>query len=140
MTTSGFVELQRASNHDTDADTSSGPATAVLQAVLARAAATDDGVDDRLAAIRQHNSRSDQSAGLDIVYEADEHLSEDRPTSSFSQLGGGTAAHSMLGQQAAPMVLNLEDFTQSTPEVLELELESLDLGQLALLQKLLSGV
>jgi len=139
VTTSGCVELQRVSNQDTDAGTSSRPATAVLQAVLA-AAAADDGVDDRLAAIRQHNSRSDQSAGLDIVFETDERLSEDRPTSCFSQLGGGAAAHSTLGQQAAPMVLNLEDFTQSTPEVLELELESLDLGQLTLLQKLLSGV
>jgi len=42
--------------------------------------------------------------------------------------------------QAAPMVLNLEDLAQCTPEVLELEIGSLDLAQLEQLESELRGV
>eukprot|EP00873_Tetraselmis_striata_P042499 jgi/Tetstr1/462763/TSEL_007715.t1 len=41
--------------------------------------------------------------------------------------------------QAAPMVLNLEDLTQCTPEVLELEIDSLDISQLEELESRLRG-
>lgn len=41
--------------------------------------------------------------------------------------------------QAGPMVLNLEDLTQSTPEVLEHELDGLTYDQLQQLKQLLDG-
>lgn len=41
--------------------------------------------------------------------------------------------------QAAPMVLNLEDLAQSTPEVLEQELDGLTIDQLQQLKSMLDG-
>ncbi len=51
----------------------------------------------------------------------------------------GSTATTCLGRQAAPMVLNLEDFVHSTPEVIEMELESLGLEELQAISKALGA-
>lgn len=51
-------------------------------------------------------------------------------------VGAGRGRESVFGAQAAPMVLNLEDVTASTPEVLEHELEGLSLDELVLLNRM----
>jgi hypothetical protein len=128
-----------------------------LHSVLAAAATPDDGVDTRLAAIREKNSTFDHSADLDIV-EADDNestldcsdspcavLSPTAGTSVLREAGGVTSSDTAavtagaLGRQAAAMVLNLDDLTQCTPEVLEIELESMDVGQLLSLKHVLFG-
>ena len=53
--------------------------------------------------------------------EASSSLSSDAASGAFAT-GGPPASWSRLIRQAAPMVLNLEDLTGSTPEVLEMEL------------------
>jgi alanine dehydrogenase len=132
--------------------------------VLATAAGPDDGVEARLAAIHEKNSTFDHSADLDIVYDDDEVATA---AAAEEDLGGvlaclgpvlagvvgvaGTvsgagvfgetkaAAAAALGQQAAAMVLNLDDLTQCTPEVLEIELDSLDFDQLTMLKQVLDA-
>lgn len=47
---------------------------------------------------------------------------------------------SAAAAQAAPMVLNLDDLAQSTPEVLEQELDALTYDQLQQLKFMLDGV
>jgi hypothetical protein len=131
----------------TDQDfSSSRPSTAAVQSVLSAAAAAEDGVEARLAAIREKNSRNDHSAGLDIVAEEDPVLDElpcEGQGAAISVVDGvtaddaGAAAMAALGGQAGAMVLNLEDFSLCTPEVLEIELESLDVEQLMQLKQLL---
>lgn len=132
-----------------------------MQAVLASASQPDDGVNERLAAIQQRNCTFDQSADLDIVHEGgDEEGQSDECEGVFAAAamtarcvaGSGMAVsgaacaisiskpaasvsglEAAKGQQAAAMVLNVEDIAQSTAEVLELELETLDLAQLEML-------
>lgn len=128
--------------------------------MLSAAALPGDDVEARLAAIRQKNSSFDHSADLDIVYELDEsELSEAEevlraagdvcsvsgvgPKLAAAQAGAGDGASVACGQsvaagqQASAMVLNLDDLAQCTPEVLLLELESLDVEQLVALQHVL---
>jgi hypothetical protein len=132
------------------------PTTAVVHSVLAAAATPDDGVDTRLAAIREKNSTFDHSADLDIV-EADDNESvldcPDSPCGALTAVAAGASvlreacgenssdtaavAAGGLGRQAAAMVLNLDDLTQCTPEVLEIELESMDVEQLLSLKHVL---
>lgn len=131
----------------------SRPSTAAVQCVLDTAAAAEDGVAERLAAIREKNSRHDHTAGLDIVHEEEGHAVDDAATVALlwdsssgpkgDAAGGGPVdaadgpGLAAMGQQAAAMVLNLEDLTQCTPEVLEIELESLDVEQLLMLKQML---
>jgi hypothetical protein len=62
-----------------------------------------------------------------------------QPETPAGQLHRPLAApHSAASQQAAPMVLNLEDLTQSTVEVIEMELERMDVQELEQLAALLS--
>lgn len=133
----------------TDQDySSSRPSTAAVQSILSAAAAAEDGVEARLAAIREKNSRNDHSAGLDIVTE-EETVLEELPcggqgaanainvAEGLTADDAGAAEMAALGGQAGAMVLNLEDFSLCTPEVLEIELESLDVEQLMQLKQLL---
>jgi hypothetical protein len=124
-------------------------------------------VEARLAAIRDKNSTFDHSADLDIVYEDDEvaTAAEEGLCTAFAVLGpvlagavgsacrtcagaasgsgvetaaaAGTAPAAAPCQQAAAMVLNLDDLIQSTPEVLEIELDTLDFDQLTMLKQVL---
>jgi hypothetical protein len=142
---------------------SSRPSTAAVQSVLATAAVPGDGVEARLAAIRQKNSSFDHSADLNIVYELDEGAESEAEevlaagehvcsvSGVGSQLAAACAAAAGVGdcagvacgqsvaagQQASAMVLNLDDLAQCTPEVLMIELESLDVEQLEALQHFL---
>lgn len=135
----------------------SRPSTAAVQCVLDTATAAEDGVAERLAAIREKNSRHDHTAGLDIVHEEGEeegpaaddarHIALQWDSGSGSKAdaaagvppvdAAGGAGLAAMGQQAAAMVLNLEDLTQCTPEVLEIELKSLDVEQLVMLKQML---
>lgn len=79
-----------------------------------------DGVEDRLEWLRQMNSKFDQVADLDIVHTP------------------GPRVFTSAGEQAAAMVLSLENPLESTPEVLELELDHMNTDQLQMMQSMIS--